>query len=95
MVCKDAWDDCYDEPCKHKEYNWHLWIRLRHGQHTIKCAVCVSWTQGMTLPDDQSHTAQLEISAMEGGNVAITDLEGRDKENKTASLSLPPWAALI
>ena len=28
-----AWDDCYDEPCKHKECNRHLWIRL-YGLHT-------------------------------------------------------------
>ena len=38
--------------------NWHLWIRL--SLHTIKCAVRVSWTQGMSMPDDENHTAQLE-----------------------------------
>ena len=30
-----AWDDCYDEPCKHKECNRHLWTRL----YGFKCAV--------------------------------------------------------
>ena len=37
----------------------------------MKCAVHVSWTQGMTMPDDQSHTAQLEVKllqSVEGGN---------------------------
>ena len=29
MTHAGAWDDCYDEPCKYKECNWHLWIRLR------------------------------------------------------------------
>ena len=38
--------------------NWHPWIRLRPAYY--KCAVRVSWTQGMTMPDDQNHTAQLE-----------------------------------
>ena len=28
-----AWDDFYDESCKHKECNRHLWIRV-YGLHT-------------------------------------------------------------
>ena len=38
-----AWDDCYDEPCKHKECNRHLWTRLIN--YKVKCNVHILWTQ--------------------------------------------------
>ena len=34
-----ARDDCYDERCKHKECNRHLWIRLAIWPTYFKCAI--------------------------------------------------------
>ena len=52
-----AWDDCYDEPCQHKECNRHLWTRL-YGLHTISV---MPWTQGMTM----QHKTKLHCTARE------------------------------
>ena len=55
-----AWDDCNDEPCKHKECNLQAPISTRLINYKVKCNVHISWTQGMTMPDDPNHTAQSE-----------------------------------
>ena len=48
-----AWDDCCNEPCKHKKCNRHLWARLCSASY--KCDV-----QGMTMSHNLSDTAQPE-----------------------------------
>ena len=32
-----TWDDCYDEPCKHKECNRYLWTILRPAYYQVQC----------------------------------------------------------
>ena len=61
-----AWDDSYDEPCKHKECDRHLWTRL-YGLHTSKCDV------------DHGHRESVAIldSAYRGGHYSkITFIVG-------------------
>ena len=53
-----AWNDCYDEPYKHKKCNRHIWARLWPAYYM--CDVARSQTQGMTMPHNPSDTAQLE-----------------------------------
>ena len=33
----DTWDDCYDEPCMHKECDRHLRTRLRPAYYKVRC----------------------------------------------------------
>ena len=88
-----AWNDCYDKPCKHKEFNRHLWTRLWPAYY--KCDVDQGH-HGMTMRHNQSYTAQPERKLnwlCNGRRKCVTEGGGLWK-NKTVPSSLPLWAAL-
>ena len=67
-----AWDDCYDEPFKHKECSRHLWTRLRPAYYQVQ------YTYIMDTGNDHARQPKLhctctctiieEVSAMEKGS---------------------------
>ena len=77
-----AWDDCYDEPYKHKDYSRHLY-GPDYGLHAIGCDYR-SRTQGMTLP---RHTAEVELTVQWMEKIC-------HREMRDASFSLPLLIAL-
>ena len=63
-----AWDDCYDEPCKHKEYNRHLWTRLRPAYYPVQCTYIMDTGNDHNRRPKLHCTIREEVSAMEEGS---------------------------
>ena len=82
-----AWDDCYDEPCKPKVCNRHLWPGLWPVYRRTPR------TQGMTMPPCKTQVTLRSLKGtqdgctMEKGDASQRE-EGLGKETTPPSLRL-------